>query len=215
MDLKELAFKLLRNWWVVLLAMIVTTASTVFVGMQRDPIYQADATVELMPSPALGDSQMINIINVLANRRTTLNTYARKATSGTLKERVAEQLGVPLKVINGANVSATVLPETTLIEIRARANDAQLAADITNAVAQELIRQVPDKVMVFELVDYATPAGSPVEPQLSRLVSTGALTGVVLGLLCALGLLLLQNFINARARREPAPAPAIVSSPSK
>jgi uncharacterized protein involved in exopolysaccharide biosynthesis len=215
MDLKDLAFRLLRNWWVLVLAVIVTTGSTVLVGMQQDPIYQASATVELMPSPVLGDSQMISIINVLSNRRTTLNTYARKATGGTVKGRIAEQLGVPISVINAARISAAVLPETTLIEIRSRANDPQLAANISNAVAQELIRSAPDKVMIFELVDYAEPAGSPVEPQATRLVSTGVITGVVLGLLCALGLTLLQRFLETRNARLTGAGQALASSPSK
>ncbi len=216
MDLNKLLFGLLRNWWVVVLAVVVTTASTVFVGMQNDPIYQATATVELMPSPALADSQMINIINVLSNRRTTINTYARRATSNTVKERVAEQLGIGQSVVNGANISANVLAETTLIDIRARANTPQLAADISNAVAQELIRQAPDKVMVFELVDFAAPAGTPVEPQITRLFTTGVISGVVLGGFFALALFLLQNFLAARnATAERQAAQVLAGSPSK
>lgn len=215
MDFKDLAFRLLRNWWVVALAVVVTTASTVFVGMQQDPIYQATSTVELMPSPVLGDSQMISIINVISNRRTTINTYARKATSGTVKQRVADQLGISVSVVNAAAISASVLPETTLIEVRARANDPQLAASISNAVAEDLIRSAPDKVMVFELVDYAEPSGRAVEPQMTRLASTGVITGVVLGLLCALGLLLLQRFLEARTAREAKPGQALAGSPSK
>lgn len=223
MDLKELFFGVLRNWWIVVLAVIVTTASTVFVGMQKDPIYQSTATVELMPSPALADSQMINIINVLSNRRTTINTYARKATSGTVKDRVARQLNVPPAVVYSAGISANVLAETTLIEIRARSNDPQLAADISNAVAQDLVRQAPDKVMVFELVDFATPAWSPIEPQLNRLVTTGLTTGMVLGALFALGLYLLQRYLLNRnaakptdgAETEPQSPQVLAGSPSK
>lgn len=215
MNIKDLAFRLLRNWWVVVLAALVTTGSTYLIGMQQDPIYQASSTVELKPSPALADSQMISIMNVISSRRTALNTYARKATSGTVKERVAEQLGVRLAVVRSANISASVLPETTLIEIRARANDPQLAADISNAVAQELLRSVPDKVMIFELVDYAAPPGSPVEPQPTRLLTTGVITGVVLGLLCALGLMLLQRFLETRAAAQPSAGKALAGSPSK
>jgi capsular polysaccharide biosynthesis protein len=215
MDLKELFFGLLRNWWVIVLAVVITTASTVFIGMQEPAIYQATSTVELMPSPALADNQMINIINVLSNRRTTINTYARKATSGTVKERVAAQLGISNGVVYAANVSANVLAETTLIEIRARANDPQLAADISNAVAQELIRQAPDKVMVFELVDFATPAGSPVEPQISRLFTMGIVTGTVLGGLFALALYLLRRFLASRNPVDSQPAQVLASSTSK
>lgn len=215
MEFKDIGLRLLRNWWIVLLAVLVTTASTVLVGMQQDPVYQATSTVELMPSPVLGDNQMISIINVISSRRTTLNTYARKAMSGTVKDRVAEQLGIRSNVVNAAGITASVLPETTLIEVRARANDPQLAADISNAVAQELIREAPDKVMIFELVDYAEPAGSPVEPQLNRLISTGVITGVVLGLLCAVAVILLQRFLELRMARETNSNQALAGSASK
>jgi uncharacterized protein involved in exopolysaccharide biosynthesis len=215
-NIKDILFSLLRSWWIILLAIVLTTGSTVFFGLQRDPVYQSSATVELMPSPALADSQMINIINVLTNRRTAINTYARKATSGTIKERVAEKLGIPASVVNAAGITAFVLPETTLIEIRAKANDAQLAADISNAVAEELILQVPDKVMIFEIIDFASASGRPTEPQPSRLATLGVATGVVLGLFFALALYALQLFL--RSRQKPvseSTSPVLASSTSQ
>lgn len=212
MNVKELLFALLRSWWIILIAIVVTTGSTVFFGLQRDPVYQSSATVELMPSPALADSQMINIINVLTNRRTAINTFARKATSGTVKDRIAEKIGISRSVVNAAGITAFVLPETTLIEIRAKANNAQLAADISNAVAQEIILQAPDKVMIFELIDYATPAASPSEPQPSRLATMGVVTGSVLGLLFALGLYFVQFYLRTRAKVRAEPAPQVLAS---
>lgn len=216
MNVKELLFALLRSWWIILIAIVVTTGSTVYFGLQRDPVYQSSAAVELMSSPALDDSQMISIINVLTNRRTVINTFARKATSSTVKDQIAERLGIKRSVVDAAGITAFVLPETTLIEIRAKANNAQLAADICNAVAQEMILQAPDKVMIFEQIDFATPAGSPTEPQASRLLTLGLGTGIVLGLFFAFGLYLLQLYLRTRVQMHIEPTPqALVSSASK
>ena len=216
MNMKELLFALLRSWWIILIAIVVTTGSTVYFGLQRDPVYQSSAAVELMSSPALDDSQMISIINVLTNRRTVINTFARKATSSTVKDQIAERLGIKRSVVDAAGITAFVLPETTLIEIRAKANNAQLAADICNAVAQEMILQAPDKVMIFEQIDFATPAGSPTEPQASRLLTLGLGTGIVLGLFFAFGLYLLQLYLRTRVQMHIEPTPqALVSSASK
>ena len=216
MNMKELLFALLRSWWIILIAIVVTTGSTVYFGLQRDPVYQSSAAVELMSSPSLDDSQMISIINVLTNRRTVINTFARKATSSTVKDQIAERLGIKRSVVDAAGITAFVLPETTLIEIRAKANNAQLAADICNAVAQEMILQAPDKVMIFEQIDFATPAGSPTEPQASRLLTLGLGTGIVLGLFFAFGLYLLQLYLRTRVQMHIEPTPqALVSSASK
>jgi uncharacterized protein involved in exopolysaccharide biosynthesis len=191
----EVLKSLLRSWWIIILAVGITTGSTVYIGMQQPKIYQANSTVEIGPSLTLEENQIINIINVLTNRRTSINTYARKATSGTIKERVAARLGVPQSVVNRAGIIATVLPETTLIEIRARATDPKLAAAISDAVAQELVRQAPDTVMMIEIIDYANPVSDPIEPQASRLLTMGVITGGALGIGFALAIYIVERFV--------------------
>ena len=195
MDLMEVLKSLLRSWWIIVLAVGITTGSTVYIGMQQPKIYQATSTVEIGPSLTLEENQIINIINVLTNRRTSINTYARKATSGTIKERVAARLGVPQSVVNQAGIIATVLPETTLIEIRARATDPKLAAAISDAVAQELVRQAPDTVMMIEIIDYANPVSDAIEPQASRLLTMGIITGGALGIGFALAIYIVERFV--------------------
>lgn len=197
-DLQDMLISMLRNWWVVVLAIVITAGSTYFLGMRQEPVYQATTTVELQPSTVLSDNQMINVLNVLSNRRTAINTYARKATSSTMKEAVATRLGVPAAVISKASLSAAVLPETTLIEIRGVANDPKLAAAITDTVAEELVKQAPTMVLMIEIIDYGDPASSPISPQPFRLLSLGLGTGVGLGLVCVLLIYVLQTVLRTR-----------------
>jgi len=197
-DLQELLVSLLRNWWVIVLSVAITAGATYFFGMRQDKIYQATTTIELQPSSVLSDNQVINVLNVLANRRTAINTYARKITSSTLKEAIARRLNVPNGVINSSQLSAAVLPETTLIEIRAVANDPKLAAAITDTAAEEIILQSPSLVLEVEVIDYGNQFSSPIAPQPSRLLALGVGTGLGLGVMFALLLYLLQAFLRSR-----------------
>lgn len=195
MDIQEILAHLLKSWWVVVLSVVITASSTLAFGLHQDKIYQATTTVDVQPSTTLSDNQMINIINVLSNRRTTTNTFARRATSGYVEARIASKLNVSRDVVAGANLTAVVPPETTLIEIRAEANDPKLAAAISNAVAEELVKEAPSLVIMIEIVDYADPESSPISPQPSRLLTMGIVTGVILGLIFAILLYVLQRFL--------------------
>ncbi|MBC8160022.1 MAG: lipopolysaccharide biosynthesis protein [Roseiflexaceae bacterium] len=182
LDLNAFLKALLRNWWLILLAVVTTTASTAYFVSQQPPNYRAESTIELVPSPALSENQAISILSVLNNKRTTINTYARKATSSTMAEQVAQILNVPLAVVTGANITSVVPPDTLLIEIRAEATDPKLAADISNTVSKQLISQALHKVMKINIIDVATPPLTPFEPQPARIITLSALFGVVLGI---------------------------------
>lgn len=199
---------LLRNWWLILLATAITTASTAYFVSQQPPNYRAESTIELVPSPALSENQAISILSVLNNKRTTINTYARKATSSTMAEQVAQTLNVPLAVVTGANITSVVPPDTLLVEIRAEATDPKLAADISNTVSKQLTSQALDKVMKINIIDVATPPSTPFEPQPARIITLGALFGGVLGIAFAVLEYLFQGLLSRRSPKVTEPVPA-------
>ena len=208
LDLNAFLKALLRNWWLILLAVVITTASTAYFVLQQPPNYRASSTIEIVPSPALSENLSISLLNVLNNKRTTINTYARKATSNTMEEQVAQELGVPLEAVNGANITAVVPPDTLLIEIRAEATDPKLAADISNSVSGQLTSQALDKVMKINIIDVATPPSTPFEPQPVRIITLGAISGVVLGIAFAVLEYLFQGLLSRRNPKVVEPVPA-------
>lgn len=213
MNIQDVLIALLRSWWIILLAAAITTGTTLFFGLRQESIYEATTTVELQPNSVLSDNLMINLLNVLTSRRTVINTYAQKATSSTVYDESARKLAVPVSVISRSNLTAVVLPETTLIEIRAEANDPKLAAAITNTVAEELVKQSPSMVIMIEVIDYADGTGSRISPQPSRLVTMGVVTGLGLGVMFALLLYILQTFLRTRGLLDtPTAEPSLVGS---
>jgi capsular polysaccharide biosynthesis protein len=176
---------LLRNWWLVVLSVVITAGSSaVFVYMQQ-PIYRASTTVELRPSLTLENpNEVLNTINALT-RRNTINTIARKATSTAMMQQVADALGVPVSAIQGARLAAIVIPDTNLIEVRAESTSPEFAASVANTVAQKMLGQTLEKVIQMEVIDVALPPTGQIEPQPQRVITLGLFFGLILGLMFA------------------------------
>jgi len=186
MSLSTFVRVLIRNWWLIVLATALTVGSTaVFVLLQK-PVYQASTIVELKPSVVLEDpNQILNTINALT-RRNVINTIARKATSMSMHEEVAREMGVPVEAVLSARVQTITPPETNLIEVRAQSVDPAFAAKIANTVAQKMLGQDYEKVISMEVIDPAVPPTSPIAPQPMRLLTLGLIFGLILGVAFAL-----------------------------
>jgi uncharacterized protein involved in exopolysaccharide biosynthesis len=186
MSLSTFIRVLIRNWWLIVLATALTVGSTaVFVLLQK-PVYQASTIVELKPSVVLEDpNQILNTINALT-RRNVINTIARKATSMSMHEEVAREMGVPVEAVLSARVQTITPPETNLIEVRAQSTDPAFAAAVANIVAQQMLGQDYEKVISMEVIDPAVPPTSPIAPQPVRLLTLGLIFGLILGVAFAL-----------------------------
>ena len=186
MSLSTFVRVLIRNWWLIVLATALTVGSTaVFVLLQK-PVYQASTIVELKPSVVLEDpNQILNTINALT-RRNVINTIARKATSMSMHEEVAREMGVPVEAVLSARVQTITPPETNLIEVRAQSTDPAFAAKVANTVAQKMLGQDYEKVISMEVIDPAVPPTSPIAPQPMRLLTLGLIFGLILGVAFAL-----------------------------
>lgn len=192
MSLSTFVRVLLRNWWLIVLATALTVGSTAVFVLVQKPVYEAATTVELKPSAVLEDpNQILNTINALT-RRNVINTIARKATSMSMHEEVAQTLGVPVSAVLSAQIRTITPPETNLIEVRARSTDPAFAATVANTVAQNMVGQDYEKVIAVEVIDPAMPPTSPVAPQPLRLLTLGLVFGVILGVAFAL----LEHFLK-------------------
>jgi capsular polysaccharide biosynthesis protein len=210
MTLQQFVMLALRGWWVILLAVLVTVGSTAFFVSRQAPEYRASTTVELIPHIALNPNDVVDVYNLL-DKRNLSNTLARKAEGTSMVDLVATRLGVDPSVVSNANVSAVVLPDSNIIEIKASSSDPNLAAAISNTVADEMLGQTPDKILQIESIDAATPPSTPIAPQPTRMLVLALFTGLVLGLM----FVLIESVIRGQAgsgtswlggHREPAVA---------
>jgi uncharacterized protein involved in exopolysaccharide biosynthesis len=206
MDLYTFVIVVLRHWWLITLAIVLTTGSAAYTLSVQTPIYEATALVLLKPSPSLTDpNEVINAQNSL-ERRPLINSLARRAMASSMHERAATTLNIAPAVAETIELSAIVVPDTNIIEIRARSADAGLAAAVTNAVAVELQQEVPQQILAMDVIDPAVPPLIPIEPQPVRTMTLAAAFGLALGIAFAL-LNHVVRAVRAKSRGEPAPAP--------
>lgn len=184
MDLRTFIGVLLRNWWLIVLSVLTTAGSATYVVTRQDSIYRAETVVELKPNPDLEPAQSISAWNVI-DKRSVINTTARKAEGSAMQVEVAKALGVPTSYIAQTDLSAIVVPESNLITIRAISTKPEVAAMITNKVAEELSKQ-PEKVFQIEVTDEAEVPTAPIAPQPVRTITLGVFFGLALGVAFAL-----------------------------
>lgn len=184
MDLRTFVGIMLRSWWLIALSVLTTAGSAAYVVRQQESIYRAETVVELKPNTELEPAQSISAWNVI-DKRSVINTTARKAEGSAMQELVAKDLNLPVSYIAETDLSAIVVPESNLIEIRAISTKPEVAAMITNKVAEELSKQ-PEKVFQIEVTDIALPPTSPISPQPTRTITLGVLFGLALGVAFAL-----------------------------
>ncbi|MBV9787967.1 MAG: lipopolysaccharide biosynthesis protein [Chloroflexi bacterium] len=206
MDIDTFFRVLLRGWWLIVLAVLVTASSAAYAVSLQAPVYRATATVQLSPSDQLDDPRLLIDAQNSLERRTTINTLARNAMGSSMQDQVAKALGIELNVVENAEISAIVVPETNLIEVSARSVDPNYAALIANTVGDSLRKQVPGRVMQLTVIDQAVPPTAPIEPQPMRTITLGVMFGLVLGTGFAL-----LSYALQRYRVVSAPAPIAAS----
>jgi capsular polysaccharide biosynthesis protein len=186
MDLETFFRVLLRGWWLILLAVLVTAGSAAYAVSLQLPVYRATTTVQLRASETLDDPRQIIDAQNSLERRTTINTVARIAIGNSMQEQVAKTLGIELDVVKNAQITSIVVPDTNVIEISARSVDPGYAAAIANTVAEELRRQLPEKVLQMAIIDSAIAPTIPIEPRPTRTITLGVMFGLALGITFAL-----------------------------
>lgn len=199
-------FRLARRNWRLISAFTLTALGLVALLMVMTPReYLAEA--ELYVSTAGGES-VTDLAQGGSFTQRQVTTYADLATTPLILDQVIDDLGLDTSATEmSQRVTASVPPDTVLIDIAAIDEDPGLAAEIANAVAarfsetiQELERVADgtDSPVKATVVRAATAPEQPASPNPTRNLALGG----VLGLLGGLGLAVLRDLLDKRVRGE-------------
>ncbi len=133
MQLKHYAQVFLRSVWVILIGTALCAGSTYMISRVIKPVYQSSALIQVNTlSPLVNDS-------VYGNQALAIN-YALLITNDDVLRKAA--LKLPGMSTGDIASALSVAPEdtTAIIQVQAKANDSQMAADIANAVANAFIQ---------------------------------------------------------------------------
>ncbi|WP_324275683.1 Wzz/FepE/Etk N-terminal domain-containing protein [Blastococcus brunescens] len=191
-QLRDQVGVLRRRWYIIVVTLLACLALGMLYVSRATPTYVATAEVLLgAPSGQGGNGLTENQVATEARVVTAVDAVSDAIEALALDE-------TPRALVD----SVVVEPDpggASVLRITATRNDADEAAGIANALAQEYISGgATSAVQNAEILNPATPPGSPASP---RAIPTVVLAGV-LGLLLGLGLAFLRQYFDESVRDE-------------
>lgn len=199
-DLARLGLFLLKRAWLLVLCGAIGFAYMYHRASQGTDTYTASGTMYVYnANPNLVNYGYTNVSD-LDSAVLLVDTYAQVVKSNRVLDAIAERMsakypGILPGVIGGSLYMASV-NETGVVRVSSRTPDAQLSADIVNAVLDVAPNEIKRVVGAgdIEIIDYATVPEFPDARSVFRRGVTGAMAGAA----AAGALLLLIFLLNQR-----------------
>lgn len=222
MELGEYLSVLRKRWLVIAVIALIGGAAGYATTARDTPLYRSTSTVYL--TTARGDS--ISELNQGANYTANLmQTYARMVTEPVVLDPVIKQLDLPMSSRTlGHLVTASAPLNVYLIDISVTNKDPLLAANIANAVANQLSTTVRNlsptasdgsSALRMAQVARAEPALAPFSPRPRLTAIAGLAVGLGLGVLLALVLAQLDTRIRSVKDLPRSPARTVLGQIGK
>lgn len=204
MELRDYV-RILKKYWVVLVTMALFGGAAGFVASSmQSPTYEASTRVFVSAQPAETAAELAQASNYTSAR---VGSYAALADSQRVLDEVIASLGLAEGYWSLAErVSASIVPETTVIEITAESDTPDGAVAIADATAASLTAAIEaiespagqDSPVQLAVVQQARAPSSPTHPIPTIYVALGALLGLAL----AAGLAQLRSALDTRIHGE-------------
>lgn len=198
MELRDYLRVMRRRWLLIVLTVLSTVAVAAIVTMQMTPIYSSTARMFVSTSPT--DASQAYQGGMFAEQR--VQSYADLITGERVVGRVIKELELsetPAEL--SEDLTASVAPETVILEVSASDPDPERAQLIAATTAEQFIQVVRNletpegqrrPLVKASVIDGADVPDSPVSPQPLRNIGLAA----VLGLLLGLGLAVLRELLD-------------------
>jgi len=184
MELKIYLRILLRKWWIVIPALLITFTSTVVFTFTQGPTYRAPATFVVAPTSSFEEVwSFVDGLDTLSSRKEIASTYAKVATSRLIKDAAADELNLSEDQRKGLSVDSQLLEGTNVLEIAVEGNDPALARDFANMVGDKTRAYVQELYETYDIrpLDRAPILASPIRPNKVLNLALGAVFGLALG----------------------------------
>ncbi|MDA2983710.1 MAG: Wzz/FepE/Etk N-terminal domain-containing protein [Actinomycetota bacterium] len=183
-----LAWRMIRKWWWVLIAATAVGGALGYgLSLQVAPTYEATTTLLVTQRQTEGVVQL----NDIQTAERMANTFSRLVTLRPVLEQAIADGALPFSIADlDAAIAVNNPTGTQLLEVSARANDADIAARMANTVAAAFISsneaERTSRPGTVSVVEDAIAPGYPVAPRprlnavLAAMLAIGAAGAVVL-----------------------------------
>ncbi len=183
LQLRAAGTDLLRRWWLLPAAVAVAMAVATAITATQTPIYEAAASLVVVPSSRVREpGDALRSLETL-ERRTIVATLARVPVAPAARADAAERMAVSPAELGGYRVAAAVQPYTNVIAVTVSGPDPERAAAFANALLAASRRQARSLYPTFrmEALAEASPPGRPASPDAARNLLVAALLGLAAG----------------------------------
>lgn len=197
--------RVLRKYWVLLLsACVLGAGGGLLAAILQPPMYSASA--RLFVSMQTGETTT-DLAQGTTYTESRVASYATLADSQRVLDEVTAELGLVDEFRDlQEHVSATIVPDTTIIEVTASSTSGAAAVELADAVARSLTSTVDEiearprlaSPVQLVLVQDAIIPDEPVQPRPAVYITVGALLGLVL----AAAFALMRQAGDTRIRNE-------------
>lgn len=185
MELKLYLRMILRRWWLVAAAFVVTVVLTGVLVSRQPWIYEATTTFVIRPRPDFTEAadDFVRAIDTLSRQTDINTTFSQVASSKAIKRRAFERLALSDEDREGLKISGAAIAGSSILEIAVQGPKPGVVRDVADAVGAEsavYMRQLYD-VFELELIDEASLPSTPVSPNKALTMVVGAVLGLMLG----------------------------------
>lgn len=186
-----------KIWWLLLLILSLCTAvNTVREKLQYSPQYEASASFIV----STGGKEYVSFSSYY--NRVTMDqlsaTFPYVIMSGVLNNIVAEDMG--LAYVPGS-ISASVLEETNLFQIKVTSSEAQMAYDILQSVIKNY-PQVAKYVIGDTVLTLIDETGVPEAPTNPLAYTNAAVQGFLIGAIICIVIVVLQVLMRNTVKNQ-------------
>ncbi|HZA06028.1 MAG TPA: polysaccharide biosynthesis tyrosine autokinase [Propionibacteriaceae bacterium] len=205
MDLHDYLEVLRRRWVSVTIVALATIAVAAAATLAMTTKYTATTRLFFAVQ---GSKTTTDLAQGSSFAEKQMTSYAEAATSPLVLNPVIERLNLDVTAAQLAEVvTATIPPETVILQVSAVDPDPEVAAAIANAVGDEVVdvvtntlspKQNGNEAVKVTPLETALVPTTPSSPNVPRNLALGAMLGVLLGL----GVALLRHLLDTRVRSE-------------
>lgn len=184
MELRLYMQMIRRGWWIIIITALVALAVSLGLSYVATPQYQATARFLISPSASLTSaSSVVDSLNTL-DRASVVSTYAEIMKSQRIYSDALTYLKIDALKMEEYEITAVVLPESSILELNVIGPSPQVAADFANAIGYESITFARRLNQVYDLnfLDVAVAPMIPVSPQPLRDAGLATFFGLIVGM---------------------------------
>ena len=193
MEFRQYVKVLVRKWWIIVLACVITVISAVIFSEVQPPIYRSSAMLQV--TPARYDYGLGLATEML------LRQFANQIHTTSMAQQVIDELQLdipPDKLL--ADVTIAPIPEDFLIQIDVNRPHPEEARDVASTFAHDFVAFHAAEILDIDRQDRVTiriledaKYGWVHWPKTKTLALAGGVLGLLIGLLLAFGLEYLES----------------------